>query len=379
MTPVTAFPILQFGTSRFLQAHADLFVSQAMAQGQAVGPIAVVQTTRSAASGKRLAAFATGQPYPVEIKGLADGAVVSERIEVRSIGAGLDANRQWREVERLFCAASHVISNTGDRGYDTHAGDRPDDEPPRSFPAKLAKLLIARHRADAGPLTLLPCELTPSNGLMLRAALLGVLDRWRVAATTRGFVAEDCIWVNSLVDRIVSEPLDPVGAVAEPYALWAIEQQPGLTPPCRHADMVVTGDLKRYERLKLFILNLGHSYLAELWAGRGGDAALTVREAMADQAIRAELDEVYDGEVLPAFAALGMADEARSYRAVVVERFQNPFLNHRLADIFANHAEKKQRRFGGLIDLIDANGVGVKLPRLRSALGRAGLVRDQAG
>jgi tagaturonate reductase len=272
-----------------------------------------------------------------------------------------------------------VISNTGYRGYDTRAADRPDDEPPRSFPAKLAKLLIARHRADAGPLTLLPCELTPSNGLVLRAAVLGVLDRWRVAAATRRFVAEDCIWVNSLVDRIVSEPLDPVGAVAEPYALWAIEQQPGLTPPCRHADMVVTGDLKRYERLKLFILNLGHSYLAEIWDRRGGDAALTVREAMEDRAIRAELDEVYDGEVLPAFAGLGMADEAKRYRAVVVERLQNPFLNHRLADIFANHAAKKQRRFGGLIDLVEANGVGVKLPRLRSTLGRAGLVRDQAG
>jgi hypothetical protein len=26
---VTAFPILQFGTSRFLQAHADLFASEA--------------------------------------------------------------------------------------------------------------------------------------------------------------------------------------------------------------------------------------------------------------------------------------------------------------------------------------------------------------
>jgi tagaturonate reductase len=375
---MSAFPILQFGTSRFLQAHADLFVSEAMAGDQAIGPIAVVQTTHSGDSGKRLAAFATGRPYPVEIKGLADGAVKSNRIEVRSIGTGVDANRQWREVERLFCGARHIISNTGDRGYETDPSDHPDDEPPRSFPAKLAKLLIARHRADAGPLTFLPCELTPSNGSALRTAVLGVLDRWQVAAAIRRFAAEDCIWVNSLVDRIVSEPLEPVGAVAEPYALWAIQHQGGLTTPCRHADIVVTDDLKRYERLKLFILNLGHSYLAELWARRGGDAALTVREAMTDQKVRAELDELYDVEVLPAFAALGMADDARRYHAVVIERFQNPFLNHRLADIFVNHRSKKQRRFGGLIDLVNANGVGVKQPRLMSALG-SGVVRDDAG
>jgi tagaturonate reductase len=376
---VTAFPILQFGTSRFLQAHADLFVSEAMAENQAVGPIIVVQTTRSSDSSRRLAAFATGKPYPVDIKGLADGAVVSERIEVRSIRAGIDANRQWREVERLFCQAHHIISNTSDCGYDTSSADRPDDEPPRSFPAKLAKLLIARHRADAGPLTLLPCELTPSNGCALRCAVLSVLDRWQVDAATRRFVAEDCVFVNSLVDRIVSEPLDPVGAVAEPYALWAIEHQHGLTPPCRHADMVVTDDLRRYERLKLFILNLGHSYLAELWARRGGDATLSVRDAMADPSIRAELDEVYDAEVLPAFASLGMAEEARRYHGVVIERFQNPFLDHRLADVFVNHTSKKQRRFGGLIELVGASGVRVKLPRLMSALGRTGVVHDDAG
>ena len=37
-------PILQFGTSRFLQAHVDLFVSEARKDGQDCGPIAVVQT-----------------------------------------------------------------------------------------------------------------------------------------------------------------------------------------------------------------------------------------------------------------------------------------------------------------------------------------------
>ena len=36
--------------------------------------------------------------------------------------------------------------------------------------------------------------------------------------------------------------------------------------------IVVAADLKPYERLKLFILNLGHTYLAELWAKEGGRA-----------------------------------------------------------------------------------------------------------
>jgi tagaturonate reductase len=365
---LTAFPILQFGTSRFLQAHVDLFVSQALAQGEAMGRIAVVQTTSSKESRKRLDAFAAGKPYIVQVKGLARGKIVDESVEVTSVGAGFDAASQWDEVERLFIEAHCAVSNTADRGYETDPADRPDDGPPRSFPANLAKLLLVRNRAE--PITLFPCELTPANGQALRAVVLDVLHRWDVSVKVRRWAEDECVWVNSLVDRIVSEPLEPVGAVTEPYARWAIEDQPGLELPCRHSSITVTGDLKSHERLKLFILNLGHTYVAEIWA-RGGAPTLTVREAMADNAIRAELNQLLDDEVLPVFAEIGMKEEAATYRATAVERFCNRFLDHRLAEIFVNHEAKKRRRLGGVIELAEGNNVRVKQPRLRAALGSA--------
>ena len=136
-------------------------------------------------------------------------------------------------------------------------------------------------------------------------------------------MGEECLSVNSLVDRIVSEPLEPLGAVAEPYALWAIEDQPGLELPCRHPAIVVAADLKPYERLKLFILNLGHTYLAEIWKKEGGAAALTVRETMGDATMRAKLDQLYDEEVLPVFAAIGMGNKASEYLKTVIENFQS--------------------------------------------------------
>ena len=37
--------IIQFGTSRFLQAHVDLFVHEARCSGEDIGPITVVKTT----------------------------------------------------------------------------------------------------------------------------------------------------------------------------------------------------------------------------------------------------------------------------------------------------------------------------------------------
>src|SRR4029077_18021586 len=101
-----------------------------------------------------IAAFAAGEPYRVLVKGLSNGAVVDETVEVKSVGLGVDAATQWDELERLFLAARCAVSNTADRGYEIDPDDRPEGAPPRSFPAKLAKLLLARCRAGADPITL---------------------------------------------------------------------------------------------------------------------------------------------------------------------------------------------------------------------------------
>jgi tagaturonate reductase len=364
-----AFPILQFGTSRFLQAHFDLFVDQGFVDGSGKGKIAVVQTTSSPDSARRLAFFDTAAPYTVRVRGLDGDKLVDEAVSIASIGRGVDANANWAEVERLFVEeARWIVSNTGDRGYELDEAGALEVEVPRAFPAKLAKLLHARFRAARSPLTLFPCELIEDNGDKLRALVLQVAGQWRLGADFERWVDQDCLWINSLVDRIVSEPLEPAGAVAEPYALWAVENRPGLVMPSVHPDIVVTDDLARYVRLKLFILNLGHTWLAEGWAARGADPKTLTRELLADAAIRNDLEHLYEREVQPVFDALGLGPEAREYRASVMTRFRNPFLDHYLADIHRNHEAKKQRRFGGLIALAREAGVAAEQPRLKAAL-----------
>src|SRR5690554_1883927 len=95
-------PILQFGTSRFLQAHADLFVSEALARGEALGRITVVQTTTSPASRSRVEAFNRLPSFPVHIRGLDSGAVVDRVVEVDSVAQAFDANESWEAVEEVF-------------------------------------------------------------------------------------------------------------------------------------------------------------------------------------------------------------------------------------------------------------------------------------
>ena len=367
-------PILQFGTSRFLLAHADFFVSEAMAKGKAIGPIAVVQTTASAESAKRITALNTGDGYPVRIRGLKDGHTIDEEHIGKAVTRALTASTDWAEVRRLFTEASIIISNTGDRGFELDPSDGPELASdflrvPRSFPAKLCMLLLERWQLHPEAyISIFPCELIPRNGDILKSIIRRMAERFGLPAGFAFYLTEKCRFANSLVDRIVSEAIDPVGAVAEPYALWAIERQPGLLLPCKHPSIVLTDDLDRFESLKLFILNLGHSYLAERWKLDGRSKDETVKQAMADDALRADLEAIWSEEVLPVFAAGGHGPQAERYRDAVRDRLLNPFLDHRLADIATNHDEKKRRRIGPVITWAERRSLDLPQKRLRAAL-----------
>ncbi|MFC0195187.1 mannitol dehydrogenase family protein [Aureimonas pseudogalii] len=351
-----ASAILQFGTSRFLLAHADLFVSQALERGDAIGRITVVQTTDSAESALRVEALSLGQPYPVHIRGLVGERTVDDVVEGRAVLRAYSARRDWNAVRREAMTVEVIISNTGDRGFCLDPADTADSvadrsRPPRSFPAKIAALLLERFETvPQTSLSLFPCELVSGNGDKLRTLVRDLATAWNAPPAFFDFLSARCRFANSLVDRIVSEPLQPVGAVAEPYALWAIEAQEGLVLPCRHPAIVVTDDLARYEQLKLHILNLGHTVLADLWISGGRPARETVREAMADPSVRRTLETVWEREVVPVFAAQGLGLEAELYVEETRQRFLNPFLAHRLSDIAGNHAEKKVRRLQPIVE-----------------------------
>lgn len=374
-------PILQFGTSRFLLAHVALFVSQALERGDAIGGISVVQTTNNPVSRARVAALSSAGGYPVQIRGSERGATVDKVVVCDAIRAAWIADRDWAMVRRAAIEDVHVIvSNTGDTGFCLDESDSPrlledDSAVPRSYPAKLLALLHARWRERPfDGVSIYPCELVANNGDTLRDIVLGLAVRWSASQPFIDYLRERSIWVNSLVDRIVSEPIDPVGAVAEPYALWAIERRAQMQLPCTHESIVLTDDLRSYERLKLFFLNLGHSWLAEQWIAGGRPSSETVRDAMSDTHLRAGIEAVWQEEVMPVFDSLGLAEQATGYVETVRDRFLNPYLDHRIADIALNHTEKVKRRVLPLVELAQSLQVQSAQPRLRGWLAKHGLI-----
>ena len=359
-------PIVQFGTSRFLQAHADLFVSEAAADGRAMGPITVIQSSEDVGRAKRLAGLAAG--YDVRLRGIENGREVDEVYHVSSIARALSLPADLDEARRVLSDEARIIlSNTADVGFARRPADSADAyDQAMSYPAKIVHLLRPRYEAGGEALQIMPTELVRNNGDMLRDlvvdAAAGAEDRYRA------WLAEEVVWVNSLVDRIVSEPLEPAGAVAEPYALWAVEDRPDLVLPCTHPSIEVVDDLGVIERRKLFILNLGHTWMVAEWLARGGCGATFVRDVMSYGQWSSRLCDLYEQEVLPGFRAAGEAEGVEDYIEVTLERFANPFLDHRLEDIAQNHAEKLERRIGAFLGWARENGDTRSKPRLEAAM-----------
>lgn len=362
--------IVQFGTSRFLQAHADLMLSEAREGGQDVGPLAIVETTGSAASRARIAALRTQPTFPVRLRGLVGGKTIDEERRVGGVAQAFSAREDGEALRAFFVEeAGYVLSNTGDRGFDLPPTPQPTQDGWTSFPELLTALLHERYRRGRGGLTLMPCELVERNGERLKATLMSAAEAGRLDAGFREWLDRECLFVNSLVDRIVSAPIEPIGAVAEPYALWAIECRPGFVAPCVHKDIQLVDDLDFIEKRKLFLLNLGHTLMAQRWLddeGRSGDQ--TVRAMLADPELLTFLNGIMAEEVIPAFG--DNRDEAAEYWRICLDRFANPFLDHRIADIAQNHAAKVERRAGGLMRW--ARQAGVPTPRLAALFPGAG-------
>jgi len=347
-------PILQFGTSRFLQAHIDLFVSEAMDQGQNAGPITIIQSSGDPARLHRLKGLVGA--YPVRIEGLIDSAPVRKEVHVRSVARALSTVTDWGEITRIFVEeAECVLSNTGDAGYLPQPADGGQTfDQAMSYPAKLLWLLRARYDAGARPVQIMPMELIANNGDTLKQRITTLAADH--PAAFQDWLQTDIRWVNSLVDRIVSEPLEPAGAIAEPYALWAVEDQPGLRLPCQHPAIQVVPSLAGIEALKLFVLNLGHTFLADRWLTKQGADDVLVRHMVADPDTLAALQTVLQNEVRPAFVAAGQTAAFDAYVDTTLDRFANPFLNHRIADIAQNHSQKVARRIKAMLDWAATKG-----------------------
>lgn len=357
--------ILQFGTGRFLRGFVGAFVQEA-SDAAIAEPRTRITIVESTGSGMAARLAAQDCRYRLLVRGLRDGRVVDTRRWIDSADRALDGTTDPGAVLDAATdpAVTTIVSNATEAGY-----ARGSD----GLPARLLDVLVARARAGLPGVSILPCELVERNGDRLRELVQAELAVRPTEPSVAEHVREANAWGVTLVDRIVTTPApdlpgvddDPLAVAAEPFALWVVETRASAAPVA-HAAIRRVADVSPFALRKIRILNGAHTALVA--RTRGGPFTL-VREAMADAPTAAWLEALVREEVVPALG--DRIEDGAGFAASVLERFRNPFLDHRLADIAVHHEAKLGTRLVPTLDDFVAR-FGRRPPMLSELLEREG-------
>ncbi len=351
--------VVQFGEGNFLRAFVDYMIDVANEAGVMDAGIALVKPITFGT----LERFDNQDNlYTVILRGKQDGQVVNDSRIVTSVEKTVGVYEDFEgfmDLARLD-SLEFVVSNTTEAGIVLDKNDSMEGIP-NTYPGKLTKFLHARFESFAGDvskgLIMLPVELIENNGGKLKECVLALADIWNLSEEFKNWVANACVFCSTLVDRIVTGyPRDEAAAicetlgyqddlldVAEPFGLWVIESDKDISDrfPLDKAGMpvVFTDNQKPYRERKVRILNGAHtsSVLLGWLCGLG-----CVRDCMEDRLVRAFMEKAVRDEIMP-FVKLPKED-VEAFAEAVFERFENPFIYHKVLDISLNSVSKWKAR-----------------------------------
>jgi tagaturonate reductase len=386
--------VVQFGTGAFLRGFAEYFVDEANRAGKFDGSIVAVASTGSS---RDVLLNEQDGLFTLAIQGIEDGVARRRHRIVASLSRAISARDDWDAVLALARDPNIqlVISNTTEIGIALDESDRFDDEPPKSFPGKLARFLYERARAfdfdlDRG-LVILPCELIEDNGEALCAIVHQHARRWRLDSRFAGWLTDAVFFCNTLVDRIVpgappraeaehAQELfgyrDGLLTACEAYALFAIEGDEQIGQRLRIADadprIIVAPDIRPYRERKVRILNGAHTISVPLALLAG---LATVREAVEHPRVGAFMRRAILDDIVPTLETDDVPD-AESFAHDVLARFANPYIRHALIDITLYGTTKMRVR---VIPSILAHGERFDRPPAALAFGFAAYLAFMRG
>ncbi len=357
--------VLQFGTGVLLRGLPDYYIDKANKQGIFNGRVVIVKSTDSGDTD----AFVTQDGLFTQcVKGISQQKMTEEYIVNASISRVLSAKSQWNEV--LACAANPameiIISNTTEVGIVLVEDDNVKGNPPVSFPAKLLAFLYERYTVFNGDVSkgmvIVPTELITGNGSKLQSIVMELAHRNKFDYAFLDWLENANSFCNSLVDRIVPGKLptalqkttdtklgytDELMIMSEVYSLWAIETtNPRVKKILSFAEaddsVLITSDINKHRELKFRLLNGTHTFSSGV-ALLGGFE--TVKQAMEDKTMGLYVYDLMIHEIAPCLSSETISVlEAIDFSNRVIDRFRNPYLDHKWISITLNYTHKMKMR-----------------------------------
>jgi fructuronate reductase len=235
-----------------------------------------------------------------------------------------------------------------------------------TVPGRLVAGLAARRDAGVGALAVVSCDNIPGNGAMARRV---VTDLARAVDPALGeWIDANVSFPTTMVDRITPRATDadfadaqaltgvddPALVVTEPFTEWVLAGDfPGGRPAWQSAGARIVDDVHPFETRKLWLLNGAHSIMAYAGSIVGHE---TVADAVMDPEVFGWVEDWWDtaSPYLPL-----PEEEVAAYRQALFDRFANPNIRHRLAQIAQDGSQKVPIRALPVLSLARGDG---KLP-----------------
>ncbi len=344
--------IIQFGEGGFLRAFVDWIVQLTDEKTDFNAGVTVVQPIE-----KGMCDMLDKQNcvYTLIMRGLKNGVPTVDKKKIDCISRTVQPYKNFEEYLKLAENPDFrfVVSNTTESGIAYNEGDRPENAPDVTFPAKVTLLLKKRFDLGLKGFIFMPCELIEKNGLTLKKYILEYAKLWNFDKEFLKWVEDENIFCNTLVDRIVTgyprdEKIDlgyedNMLDTSEIFHLWVIEAEKNEQQilksefPFEKAglNIIVTDNLDRYRTRKVRILNGAHTAMIPYALLSGIE---TVGECMKDEKMSKFVKECVFDEIIP---TLDLPEgELVEYANNVFERFSNPYIKHMCSSIALNSISK---------------------------------------
>ena len=240
---------------------------------------------------------------------------------------------------------------TGEFNFDNpdiqHELHHPHD--PITIYGFLTAALKRRRDASLPAFTILSCDNIEHNGDMARNMLGTFVEAQD--ADLAAWIAKEVCFPNSMVDRItpVTTPADkellaqeygvkdawPV--TCEPFIQWVVEDKfSNSRPALENVGVQFVPDVGPYEKMKLRLLNAGHSVLGILGALHGHP---TINACIEDPVFKTYLRAFLDTEATPVLGTIEGID-LEEYKDSLLERFANPNIKDSVSRICSESSAK---------------------------------------
>ncbi|WP_282111144.1 mannitol dehydrogenase family protein [Shewanella algicola] len=209
--------------------------------------------------------------------------------------------------------------------------------------------LMQRKANGMKPFTVQSCDNVQHNGDMTRKMLLAFVSK--IDAELGQWIATNVAFPNAMVDRItpvttkadiehVANTLhikDEWPITCEAFTQWVIEDNfSDGRPALDTVGAQFVSDVTPFEKMKIRLLNAGHSVLGLLGSIHG---FATIDEAVSDPLFATYLRRFMDDEVTPLIDQLEGIDLTQ-YKDTLIERFANPNIKDSLARICLESSAK---------------------------------------